>query len=66
MRTHLIKTIYAPTLAETDTGLAANEPCFAPFRAPVTALNALKARMEGFSALPDNDDDYYLGGYAGI
>jgi hypothetical protein len=62
-----LKTSYAPTLAETDTGHAANEPCFAPFRAPVTAVNAPKAFVDGSKALHDGENDnYFLGGYAGI
>jgi len=67
MRTHLMKTVYASTMAETDTGHAANEPCFTPFRAAITTVNAPKALLEGSNALHDGEnDDYYHGGYAGI
>lgn len=61
MRTHLLRTIYpSAAAAEPDTGRAANDACYAvddAARNPPGPL-ASPARAE--------DDDYVLGGYAGI
>jgi len=68
MRTHLLRTIYPPAAAagvEPDTGCACNDECFAPDTAPAAARFRLDT-----AAPPANDDavndEYYLGGYAGI
>lgn len=68
MRTHLLRTIYPPAAAadvEPDTGCACNDECFDPDTTPPAA----KLRLDT-AAVPANDDanddDYYLGGYAGI
>lgn len=66
MRTHLLQTTYLPSAAEADTGNAANDGNYqpgAPERQrphPVAAADlAANARMQ-------IEDDYVLGGYAGI
>ncbi len=68
MRTHLLRAVYpssAATEIEPDTGYAANDAEFAragasaPNRTPLSAVVAL-------APVTDRDDDYYLGGYAGI
>jgi len=66
MRTHLLQTTYLPAAAEADTGSAANDGDYAsstPERQrprPVAAADpAAKARLQ-------IEDDYVLGGYAGI
>jgi hypothetical protein len=63
MRTHLLQTTYRPSAAEADTGHAANDADYLPALAqPGAAMPAarpaeIRARIE---------DDYVLGGYAGI
>jgi len=65
MRTHLLRTFYPSPAAEPDTGCAANDAdCDPP---PSVA----KAQLRTVTPLPaanrtDEDDDYQLGGYAGI
>jgi hypothetical protein len=67
MRTHLMKTIYAPPAAEVDTGHAANEPRYVTLRTIVAASPAPCACTEHRGTPPSNEnDDYCLGGYAGI
>ena len=66
MRTHLLQTTYLPAAAEADTGSAANDgdyqPCAAERRRPRRVAAADPAAM----ARMQNEDDYVLGGYAGI
>jgi hypothetical protein len=65
MRTHLLRTFYPSPAAEPDTGCAANDAdCDPP-------PGAAKAQLRTATTLPvadrtDEDDDYQLGGYAGI
>jgi len=77
MRTHLLRTVYpSPAIEaiEPDTGNAANDEDYAPRQAPAAAMNAQAPLMtivapSSTPATDDNDndnDDYYLGGYAGI
>ena len=69
MRTHLLRTFYPSSTLEPDTGCAANdddceggdEPSGPRSPKPL----ALVAKAAEQSA-PDDNDDYYLGGYAGI
>jgi hypothetical protein len=61
MRTRLLRTVYpSAAAAEPDTGCAANDACYAAHDTakPPPAPPASKAHAE--------DDDYVLGGYAGI
>lgn len=61
MRTHLLRTVYpSAAAAEPDTGCAANDACYAADDAAKNQSRPLAppARAE--------DDDYVLGGYAGI
>jgi len=65
MRTHLLRTVYASNAVEAtapDTGSAANDAIdrSAPGAAPPTVLPPQRVRA------PAADDDYVLGGYAGI
>ena len=73
MRTHLLRTVYpSPAIeaVEPDTGNASNDEDYAPTQAPAATKSAgaplitvVKAAAETPS---DDNDDYYLGGYAGI
>jgi hypothetical protein len=72
MRTHLLRTVYpSPAIeaVEPDTGSAANDDD-APARAPAIAKTAQAPLMTVVAtrsiAAADDNDDYYLGGYAGI
>ena len=71
MRTHLLRTVYpSPAIEaiEPDTGNAANDD--APSQAPAAARTAqaplLTVVTPGSTPATDDNDDYYLGGYAGI
>ena len=62
MRTHLLRTFYPSPAAEADTGLAANDE---QYEGPVAARPLTLAA----SAEPtprSREDEYELGGYAGI
>jgi hypothetical protein len=61
MRTHLLRTVYpSSATAEPDTGSAANDACYA-------ADDAARKKPAPFVApARTEDDDYVLGGYAGI
>ena len=66
MRTHLLRTVYASNAVEAtapDTGSAANDAIyrFAPGAAPPVAVHTAQ-----LIRAPLADDDYVLGGYAGI
>ena len=61
MRTHLLRTFYPSPAAEPETGLAANDE---QYEAPAARLATLAAAAE--PELLSREDDYALGGYAGI
>jgi hypothetical protein len=73
MRTHLLRTVYpspAVEAIEPDTGNSSNDEDYAPSEAPAATklaqaplIKVVKAAVETAS---DDNDDYYLGGYAGI
>ena len=66
MRTHLLRTVYASSAIEataSDTGNAANDASYA--RAP-TPATPITTRTPPLSRAPAAEDDYVLGGYAGI
>ena len=68
MRTHLLRTFYPPAAIEPDTGCAANDQdggdaAPTPLAPPKPSLHV--AHVATASA-NDGDDDYVLGGYAGI
>ena len=70
MRTHLLRTVYpAPAVeaVEPDTGCASNDEDYAPTQAPATsAEQPVLTLVTSAAAKPEDNDDYYLGGYAGI
>lgn len=65
MRTHLLHTVHVPPAAEPDTGTAANDAEYD--RKSVVALvpNAATQSDSNSRALSP-EDEYTLGGYAGI
>lgn len=60
MRTHLLRTFYPSPAAEPDTGPAANDERYARPDARPTTLVAVESNP------PSREDEYALGGYAGI
>jgi hypothetical protein len=60
MRTHLLRTFYPSPAAEPDTGTAANDAKYD--RSGASAKPAAPAPVRMLS----REDDYALGGYAGI
>jgi hypothetical protein len=69
MRTHLLRTFYPASAVEPDTGSAANDDSGESADVPPAANShntpVIVARIAEQSANSENDD-YYLGGYAGI
>jgi hypothetical protein len=70
MRTHLLHAVPAiETDANSDTGIAANDGCYAPVIVP-SRPSSLVAIVNVDACKPSDNanehDDYYLGGYAGI
>lgn len=72
MRTHLLRTVYASHAVEAiepDIGRAANDDDGVATLAPAAGTQP-ETRSALVSAQPkpmkDENDDYYLGGYAGI
>jgi hypothetical protein len=65
MRTHLLHTVHVPPAAEPETGFAANDPDY--MRRESGAVPTI-ASPESASAQQRRaiEDDYALGGYAGI
>jgi hypothetical protein len=61
VRTHLLRTFYPPVEAEPEAGAAANDTVYEP-PAAITILKPSATMPAAKSA----DDDYQLGGYAGI
>jgi hypothetical protein len=71
MRTHLLRPTYpVPAETEPDTGFAANDAEFAGTGEPSSGKALLKAiaayASPADAPLTNANDDYYLGGYAGI
>ena len=67
MRTHLLRTFYRTPAAEPDTGLAANDAQYATSIAgSAPTLCELTRLTSPETNTPSSDDDYALGGYAGI
>lgn len=65
MRTHLLHTVHIPPAAEPDTGIAANDTEYD--RTSVVALVPIAAMQNGFHSRElSPEDEYTLGGYAGI
>jgi hypothetical protein len=62
VRTHLLRTFYPSPAAEPDTGLAANDEEYFPgaSRAPGATVSTLAPLALS------REDEYALGGYAGI
>lgn len=68
MRTHLLRTFYPSSAIEADTGSAANDDngdCSGALAAKSPRTLAVVSQVAEQSASGENDDDY-LGGYAGI
>jgi len=66
MRTHLLRTVYASSAVEataSDTGNAANDACYVP---TPTAVAPTCTHKPNISSTVAAEDDYVLGGYAGI
>jgi hypothetical protein len=63
MRTHLLRTVYPPAAtSEPDTGCPVNDACYADEQ---TATAKTRLSLIAPPAR-DEQDDYVLGGYAGI
>ncbi len=67
MRTHLLHTVHIPPAAEPDTGVAANDTEYdrrtvVALVPPATTPNASTSASRALSP----EDEYTLGGYAGI
>ena len=67
MRTHLLHTVHIAPAAEPDTGVAANDAEYDRTRAiaPVTSATTPAATTSPSRGLSP-EDEYALGGYAGI
>jgi hypothetical protein len=68
MRTHLLRTVYASPALEAlaaETGSAANDETYAPDPATTPARTGVQPITVTSATFADNDD-YVLGGYAGI
>lgn len=66
VRTHLLRTFYPSPAAESDTGSAANDAEYEPpAQAPFARKTAVLAAIPRENAL-SREDEYALGGYAGI
>ena len=64
MRTHLLRTFYPSPAAEPDTGSAAND---AEYDSPAAAPMArVMVRVPPKACVLSREDEYALGGYAGI
>ncbi|HEY0230591.1 MAG TPA: hypothetical protein VGC55_05020 [Dokdonella sp.] len=69
MRTHLLRTVYpsaAVEAIEPDTGCAANDDDASSPVPEAKTAQPLLALVSSAALQPDDHDDYYLGGYAGI
>ena len=67
MRTHLLRTVYPhPEVeaVEAETPSAANDPSYETARP--TCVSAQTAPTEANPKFASAEDEYYLGGYAGI
>jgi hypothetical protein len=65
MRTHLLRTFYPSPAAEPDTGCAANDEEYDKPGQDKTRVVALVNRTVNATPL-SREDEYALGGYAGI
>lgn len=66
MRTHLLRTFYPSPAAEPDTGCAANDADCDPPPDPVKTQLRTVTTLPAANHTDEDDDDYQLGGYAGI
>ena len=66
MRTHLLRTFYPSPAAEPDTGSAANDADYdSPAAAPVPMAHVM-VLVPPKACVLSREDEYALGGYAGI
>jgi hypothetical protein len=68
MRTHLLRTFHPSFTLDPDTGRAVNDDDYHGDRAPLAANSKpfVIVAKAGEQSADGANDDYYLGGYAGI